>query len=184
LIVLFITFTAIIKAKLKTFKILSITLLLVAVLSGCNLPGKSSAPIQITNQNPVGSIETVTLQVNPTRTEMVTIIPTYTPSLTKTSTPFTPIPSNTPTWSVYNYTCELAVGGATMTMNLAWTDRSNSEEGYKVYRDKQVIATLAPNSTTYIDVAFIATGKALSYSVEAFTKDWQLSTSTITYACQ
>jgi hypothetical protein len=104
--------------------------------------------------------------------------------MTITSTPFTPIPPDTPTWSVYNYTCELAVGGATMTMNLAWTDRSNSEEGYKVYRDKQVIATLAPNSTTYVDVAFVATGSMLSYYVEAFNKGWRISTSTITYACQ
>ena len=71
-----------------------------------------------------------------------------------------------------------------MTMNLAWTDHSNSEEGYKVYRDEKVIATLAPNSTVYVDVAFVATGKTLSYSVEAFNKDWHASTSTITHSCQ
>jgi len=71
-----------------------------------------------------------------------------------------------------------------MTMNLAWTDHSNSEEGYKVYRDKKVIASLAPNSTFYVDVSFVATGKALSYSVEAFNKDWRVSTSTITHGCQ
>ena len=71
-----------------------------------------------------------------------------------------------------------------MTMNLTWTDRSNNEEGYKVYRDKQVIATLAPNSTHYVDVAFVAAGKTLSYSVEAFNQDWQASSSTITYGCQ
>ena len=96
----------------------------------------------------------------------------------------TPIPSNTPTWKVYNYTCELAVGGGTMTMNLTWTDRSNNEEGYRVYRDKQVITSLPPNSTTFVDVAFVATGKTLSYSVEAFNNDWRSSTSTITYGCQ
>ncbi len=95
-----------------------------------------------------------------------------------------PISPNTPVWSVYNYTCELAVGGGTMTMNLAWTDRSNNEEGFKVYRDELPIATLAPDSTTYVDVAFVANGKALSYSVEAFSKDWRVSTSTITAICQ
>jgi hypothetical protein len=94
------------------------------------------------------------------------------------------VPPDTPIWSVYNYTCELAVGGGTMTMNLAWTDRSNSEESYKVYRDGQVIATLDPNSTFYVDMAFVATGKTLSYSVEAFNANWQASTSTITYGCQ
>ena len=71
-----------------------------------------------------------------------------------------------------------------MTMNLGWTDRSNNEDGFNVYRDGQVIATLAPDSTSYVDVAFVATGKALNYSVEAFNKDWQGSTSTITNFCQ
>ena len=68
-----------------------------------------------------------------------------------------------------------------MTMHLAWNDRSNNEEGYEVYRDKQVIATLPPNSTSYLDVAFVVTGKKLSYSVEALNQDWQASTGTITY---
>ena len=71
-----------------------------------------------------------------------------------------------------------------MTMNLAWTDHSNSEEGYKVYRNGLVIATLASNSTFYVDVAFVATGKLLSYSVEAFNNDWRGSTSTIIRGCQ
>jgi hypothetical protein len=84
----------------------------------------------------------------------------------------------------YNYTCEFIVGGGTMTMHLAWNDRSNSEDGYKVYRDQQIVATLPPNSTSYVDVAFVATGKTLSYSVEAFNKDWQVSGNTITYGCQ
>ena len=96
----------------------------------------------------------------------------------------TRIPPNTPVWSAYNYTCELAVGGGTMTMNLGWTDRSDGEESYKVYRDGQVIATLEPNSTFYVDVVFVATGKTLSYSVEAFNENWQASTSTITNGCQ
>ncbi len=71
-----------------------------------------------------------------------------------------------------------------MTMYLAWMDRSDSEEGYKVYRNGQLIATLAPNCTFYADMAFVAAGKTLSYSVEAFTIDWQASTATITYGCQ
>ena len=71
-----------------------------------------------------------------------------------------------------------------MTMNMAWTDHSNGEDGYKIYRDGKVIATLPPNSTSYADVAFVAAGKTLSYSVEAFTADWQVSASTITHGCQ
>ena len=164
-----------IKAKLKTLKFLWIWLTLAAVLSACNLPGEPSSPTQITGQVPVGSLAAPTSQVNPTQIKFVTLTPLATVAL---STPGAPV------WSVYDYTCELAVGGGTMTMNLGWTDHSDSEEGYKVYRNGLVIATLAPNSTFYVDVAFVATGKALSYSVEAFNQDWRGSTSTIIHGCQ
>jgi len=160
---------------MKRFKLLSISLSLAVVLSACNLPGRSGSPTQITDQNPVA---TMTMHVNPTETKTVIVTPIYTAPIS------TLIPPNTPVWSVYDYTCQLAIGGATMTMNMAWADRSNSEEGYKVYRDEQVIATLAANSTFYVDVAFVATGKTLSYSVEAFNTNWRVSTSTITYGCQ
>jgi hypothetical protein len=178
------SFIAITKAKLKTFKLLSICLSLAAVLSACNLPGISSSPSQTTDQNPAGSVATMTSQVNPIQTQVTIIAQTYTAPTVIVSPMSTPFPPNTPVWSVYKYTCELVDGGGTMTMNLTWTDRSNSEDGYKVYRDKQVIATLAPNATYYVDVAFVATGKTLSYSVEAFNQDWQASSSTITYGCQ
>ena len=169
---------AIIKAKLKTLKVLWILLTLVAVLSACNLPDRPSSPTQITDQDPVGSLAAPTAQVTPTPIKFVTLTPIATAPL---STPFTP---GAPIWSVYDYTCELAVGGGTMTMNLGWTDRSDNEAGYKVYRNGLVIATLAPNSTVYVDVAFVATDKALSYAVEAFNTDWRGSTSTITHSCQ
>ena len=165
---------------MKTFKLLSISLSLVVVLAACNLPGRPGSPTQTADQNRVGFVATMTLRVNPTQNQIAIVTATDTVPMVIAS----PIPPNTPVWSVYNYTCELAVGGGTMTMNLAWTDHSNSEEGYKVYRDGQAIATLAPNSTSYVDVAYVATGKTLSYSVEAFNKDWQVSTSTITYGCQ
>jgi len=137
-------------------------------------------PIQTIEQNPTGTVAALTSQ----ETQTVIIAPTDTLP-TMTAPPMsTPVPPNVPTWSAYNYTCEFTVGGGTMTMNLAWNDRSNDEQGYKVYRDQKVIATLPPNSTSFIDVAFVAKGKTLSYSVEAFNQEWQVSSSTITYGCQ
>jgi len=165
---------------MKTFKHILIPILFTAILASCNLP-KST---QITGQNPAGRFAAPTLQVISSQTPMTIIVPTNIMS-TMTASPIpTLTPPNTPIWSAYNYTCELAVGGGTMTMNLSWTDRSNSEEAYKVYRDEQVIATLDPNSTFYVDAAFVATGKTLSYSVQAFNTNWQVSTSTITSGCQ
>jgi hypothetical protein len=169
---------------LKTFKLLSIYLSLVAVISACNLLGISNSPNRTTAQNPTGSVATMTSQVNSIQTQVTINAQTDTAPTVIASPMSTPFPPNTPVWSVYKYTCKLVDGGGTMTMNLTWTDSSNNEDGYTVYRDKQVIATLAPNSTYYVDVAFVATGKTLSYSVEAFNQDWQASSSTITYGCQ
>ena len=168
---------------MKSFKLLSLAISLAAVLSACSLPGISGTPAQITDQKQVSSAATMTLKAFLIQTQHAIITPTYITSTGIGSPVSTPFPPNTPVWSVYSYTCELAVGGGTMTMNLAWDDRSNNEDGYKVYRDKQMIASLAPNSTSYVDVAFVATGEKLSYSVEAFNKDWQASGNTITYGC-
>ena len=177
-------FIAIIKAKLKTFKLLFISLSLAIILSSC-LPASLGIPtLTLDRKNQVATIVAMTMLSQPKRIQIASSTPTNTAPTVTATTISTRIPPNIPVWSVYNYTCKLAPGGGNMTMNLAWTDRSSSEEGYKVYRDGQVIVTLAPNSTSYVDIAYVATGKALSYSVEAFNKDWQVSTSTITYGCQ
>jgi len=169
---------------MKIFKPLLISISLAIILSACNLPGSSGLPTQTADQNLVGTYVAMTLQFKPTQTKVALITPLNTVPVATVSPITTPIPPNTPVWLAYNYTCKLAVGGGDMTMNLAWDDRSTSEEGYKVYRDEEVIATLTPNSTYYVDVAFVATGKTLSYRVEAFSADWQASTSTITYGCE
>ena len=148
------------------------------ILSSCNLPGSPASPTQTTGQNMA-----MTLQVNPTKTRIVIIPTQIMPTVTASPMP-TPFPPNTPVWSAYQYTCEFTDGGGNMTMSLAWDDRSVSEEGYRIYRDNQVIATLEPNSMFYIDVAFVATGKTLSYSVEAFNTNWQAGSSVIIYGCQ
>jgi hypothetical protein len=166
------------KAKLKTFKLLSIFLSLVAVLAACSPPGRSDPTIQKPDQRQVGIVPALTAQVDPTLDPMAVV----TDTVPLVAAP--PAPRNAPIWSIYRYTCELAAGGGTMTMNLAWTDRSNNEDGFNVYRNGQVIATLAPDSISFVDVAFVATGKSLDYSVEAFNKDWRGSTSTITNLCQ
>jgi hypothetical protein len=169
---------------LKIFKLLLISLSLTFILSSC-VPSNLGVPtLTIDKKNQVSTIVAMTMRSQPKQTQIASNTPTNTAPTVTATTIFTSVPPNIPVLSAYNYTCELASGGGNMTMKLAWTDRSSSEESYKVYRDGQVIATLAPNSTAYVDVAYVATGKTLSYSVEAFNKDWQLSTNTITYACQ
>jgi hypothetical protein len=178
-------FISIIKAKLKILKLPLISLSLLIILSSC-LPGRLGVPTETIDQkNQVGTIVAMTMRFHSTRTQIASSsTPANTASTATVIKISTRIPPNIPVLSDYDYTCEPTSGGGNMTMNLAWTDRSTSEDGYKVYRDGEVIATLAPNSTSYVDIAYVATGKTLSYSVEAFNKDWQLGTNTITYACQ
>jgi uncharacterized protein YraI len=94
------------------------------------------------------------------------------------------VPPNAPAWSAYNYTCAFASGGNSLTMNLTWTDRANNEQGYTVYRDEQPIATLGVDANSYVDTAFVATGKSLSYRVEVFSASGRASSSTIKGSCQ
>lgn len=93
-------------------------------------------------------------------------------------------PPAAPGWSKYNYDCVFASGGSTVTMNLIWSDRAYNEAGYKVYRDGQVVASLAADSTSYIDVSFVASGQTISYYVEAYSNAGQTKSSTITASCQ
>jgi hypothetical protein len=169
---------------LKTFKLLSTILLLLVMFSSCSLPSKPGLPTQIISYDLASTVIAMTQQAIPTSTQVVTIAPTNILPKATASPISTPIPPNVPVWLAYNYTCELVAGGGNMTMNLTWTDRSTDEDGYRVYRDKQVIATLVPDSTSYVDLAFVAAGTTLSYSVEAFNTDWQAGSSTITYGCQ
>lgn len=96
----------------------------------------------------------------------------------------TPKPPTAPAWASWNYTCDFASGGNNITMNLVWTDRSNDETGYTVYRDGQSIADLGPDANTYTDVTFVATGKSVSYKVEVKNQSGTASSSTVSAACQ
>ena len=153
--------------------------MLVTILSSCNLPAAGRTNKEIPTQT-----AGMALQINPIQTIVLTVTPPPDLHLTAATLPPEHIPPNTPVWSVYSYNCELAVGGGTMTMNLGWTDHSDSEESYKVYRDGLVVKTLEPNSTYYVDVSYVASGQTISYSIEAFNKKWQTSTSTIVHGCQ
>lgn len=170
---------------MKIFKLLLISLSLLVLLVSC-LPASLGVPtLTIAQKNKVGTIVVMTMQFQSRRIQIANSSTPTIPAPMETATIIsTSIPPNAPVLSAYNYTCEPAPGGANMTMKLAWTDRSSSEESYKVYRDGQVVATLAPDSTSYVDTAYVATGKTLSYSVKALNKDWQLSTNTVTYTCQ
>ena len=69
-------------------------------------------------------------------------------------------------------------------MEMAWTDRATNETGYKVFRDGQAVATLGPDSSSYTDVTFLASGKNAKYYIEAYSDSGHSDTSTVEASCQ
>ena len=66
-------------------------------------------------------------------------------------------------------------------VTLTWTDQANNEEGYNIYRDGTLVATLGPNEVTYIDNP---TGIAsATYAVEAFNTAGASARKKITLSC-
>lgn len=104
--------------------------------------------------------------------------PTYTPQ---------PAPL-APSLISWVYTCDLVSNnnqsGSTVTVVLKWQDMSNSEAGYNVYRNNQLIASLAANSTEYTEATFLGYGDALAYFIEAYNSDGAARSKGITISCQ
>jgi Zn-dependent metalloprotease len=98
-----------------------------------------------------GSTGTTT---GPTGNIRVIFVPTPTLTLTLPIAPYK--------LYVQNHVC----AGSTYTVTLAWEDKANNEEGYRVYRDNVLIATLGPNSTSYTDSP--PSGGPYYYLVEAY----------------
>ena len=89
-----------------------------------------------------------------------------------------------PSWSKWNYRCDYASNGYTVTMNLAWSNLSTNISGYRVYRNGTVIATLAADVNAYTDVTALDNGSSLTYYIEVYKDSITSTTSTINASCQ
>lgn len=91
----------------------------------------------------------------------VLFVPTPTPPATPT-----PEPPAAPGRLVARNGCS----STTRQVSLTWRDNSNNEDGFRVMRDGKVIATIGPNSTSYIDEPG---NGAHTYSIVAFNAGGQ-----------
>lgn len=80
--------------------------------------------------------------------------------------PPTPVPASPPEpparFQVSNFLCD----PKQYQVTLVWVDRSENEDGYRLYRDGKLIATLGANVTTYVDNP--PRGDDHTYALEAF----------------
>lgn len=107
--------------------------------------------------------------ITPSPTKIHSPTPSLTPTPTKTHTltlPPPPSPPEAPTKLVISErTCDAKLYQVT----LSWVDNAMNEEGYRVYRDGKLIATLGKNATSYTDNP--PGSGPYTYGVEAFNAD-------------
>ncbi len=60
----------------------------------------------------------------------------------------------------------MAISVGSKSIKLTWSDNSNNETGFKIYRDNELVATVPANTTTYTDTGLIK-GKTYYYEVRA-----------------
>jgi hypothetical protein len=86
-------------------------------------------------------------------------MPEMTPPATATAAPPAP-----PRAINYDFFCTFT----DVTVNMTWTDMAFNEQGYRIYRNTQVIVELPANATAYTDVAPSSSGAGFTYMVEAY----------------
>jgi hypothetical protein len=64
---------------------------------------------------------------------------------------------------------QVVCNGNEYTVPLSWIDQADNEDGYRLYRDGQLIATLNANAKGYTDSP-PATGFSVEYGLEAFNQ--------------
>jgi len=60
----------------------------------------------------------------------------------------------------------MAISVGSKSIQLTWSDNSNNETGFKIFRDNELVATVPANTTTYTDTGLIK-GKTYYYEVRA-----------------
>lgn len=110
----------------------------------------------------------------------ISLLPVVTPSAPTAAASGSVTP---PTGLRYNYTCVYNGANSTITVGLQWTDRSNNENGYRVYRDNTVVVDLPANSTTYTDIFDGSNVVVYTYRISAYNDLGEALGSPISFAC-
>jgi hypothetical protein len=89
-----------------------------------------------------------------------------------------------PTGLAYQYSCAFNGINSDITVNLRWSDRSNNEAGFRVYRDGALVVELPANTTTYTDLFAGGAAVTYSYRISAWNAAGEAMGGTISFSCQ
>ncbi len=89
-----------------------------------------------------------------------------------------------PTGLAYQYSCAYNGVNSDITVNLKWSDRSNNETGFRVYRDGALVVELPANTTNYTDLFAGSATVTYSYRVSAYNAAGEAMGGTVSFACQ
>lgn len=92
-------------------------------------------------------------------------------------------PPNAPSFQSWDYLCTYNGVNNDLNVTLTWSDKSNNETGYRVFRDGGLVADLPAGSTTYADKVAVNSGQGVGYRVDAYNSTGTASTSTISISC-
>ena len=81
----------------------------------------------------------------------------------------------------YIFFCTLA---GELTTDLTWSDKADNEQGYRVFRNGTLIATLPANATAFSETINININDTLTYSVGAFNAAGSSSQPSISFSCK
>ena len=89
-----------------------------------------------------------------------------------------------PTGLTYRYECSFNGVNSDITVRLGWTDRSNNEDGFRVYRDGALVAELSANTVKYTDLFAGGAAVTYSYRVSVFNAAGEALGGPISFSCQ
>jgi len=84
----------------------------------------------------------------------------------------------------YQYECVYNGVNSDITVSLKWSDRSNNEIGFRVYRDGVLVVDLPANTTLYTDIFAGSAAVLYSYRVAAYNAAGEAMGGLISFSCQ
>ena len=170
---------------------LSLFILLLVILTACNMPAQNDGALSLEDQAGTLAAQTLTAAAQvPTATRVPANTPTPplpTVTLVPTLSPTPTIPPNLPTdpsLKNYNFYCSWNGSSNDLNVTIEWTDKATDEDGYKLYRNNEEIANLAPNTVLYVDQYAVNSSVNITYAIEAYNKIGVSHQVSFSVACQ